>query len=417
MRTSMMNHFWWLLACFALAFIVWIVATIQADPIVQQTYNMIPVQVTLRDGYMLTDTTRTTTVRVIVRGQQSSVTLLTAEDITVRADLTNLEGGSNTVLLAVSVARRGIYDVDTQPAQMTLTSELMATEQKPVQVAIQELPPVDYAYESPQPDVLQVAVSGAASEVAKVNAVRAQIDLSTQRNPINLETTLIAIDSENNRVTNVTIEPRTAQISVNIYAREDVRQLAVRPAIQLDTLADGYVLTSIGYEPQVIYVSGNADQLAALGSTIDTDDIILAGQTSNFTTEIGLQLPSGIIILDDASTVTVTLGINGQTSARQIDNIPIEIIGLPEGYTAVLTPDIVSVVLSGAIQTIEGITALDVRAIVDLNNLSPGNSEITPQIIIQQGEASVDTTVLPASITVNITPPPAQLGTEVTATP
>jgi hypothetical protein len=400
-----MNHLSWLAACFAMAFLVWIVATIQSDPIVQQTYNAIPVQVTLRDGYLLTESPRSTTVRVIVRGQQSAVNLLTAEDITVRADLTQVQGGSAVVPLVVSVARRGIYNVDTQPAQMTLTTELLVTEQKSIEVAIEDLPPVDYAYESPQPNVLQVAVSGAASEVAKVSAIRAQIDLANQRNPVELEATLIAIDAGGNRVTNVTIEPRTAQISVNIYARDDVRQLAIRPAIQLDTLAEGYVLNSIGYEPQVIYVSGNASQLAALGATIDTDDINLTGQTSNFTTEVGVQLPQGIVILDETSTVTVTLGISGQTSAKQIDSIPIEIIGLPTGYTATLTPDNVSVVLSGPIQIIEGISNLDVRAIIDLNSIPMGNNEVVPQIVIQQGQTSVDTTVLPASVSVNITPP------------
>lgn len=405
MRSPFFYNLSWLLACFVLAFVVWIVATIQSDPIVQQTFSVVPVNVELADGYLMVDANRYPTVRVFVRGQQSAVTLLTPDDVIVRADASHVGTGSVTVPLVVSVGRRGVYSVDTQPSQITLMIEALTTAQKPLEVVVGSLPPVDYAYETPQTDVLQAAVSGADSNVSQVASVRATLDLSNRRSPLQVESMLVAVDANGVRVSDVTVEPRVTTLNINIFARDDVRQLAVRPAIQLESIEEGYVLTSISYEPQVIYVSGRADQLVTLGSTVDTNTISLDGMTSDTTIEAGVRLPEGVVILDDTSVITVTLGIAAQTTARQIDNVPIEIIGLPEGYTATLSPDIVSVVLSGPIQTINSLTALDVRAILDLNNVPEGSSERVPQVVVRQGQVELQTTLLPATLTVTISSP------------
>jgi YbbR domain-containing protein len=68
----------------------------------------------------------------------------------------------------------------------------------------------------------------------------------------------------------------------------------------------------------------------------------------------------------------------------------------------VLTPDTVSVVLSGPVTVIDAVQADQVRAIVDLNNAPTGNSEVQPQIIIDQGQTTLDTTLIPATIGVTI---------------
>lgn len=247
-----------------------------------------------------------------------------------------------------------------------------------------------------------MAVTGASSKVNQVVAVRAQLDLSNRRNPLDIVTPLVPIDAQGNRVNDVMVEPRSTTISVNIFARADVRQLTIRPAIELNTLEAGYVLTSIGYEPQTLYVSGSAERLAQLPATIETASIDLTNMTSDFSVDVEVELPEDIVILSGSSTVTVNLGIAAQTTARQIDSVPIEVIGLNEGYTATLTPDLISIVISGPISIVNQISPLDVRAIVDLNGMPVGTQELTPRIIIQQGRVTLDTTLLPAAVTVTI---------------
>jgi YbbR domain-containing protein len=401
-RSSLMYNLSWLAASFVLAFLVWILATVQADPIAQQTLSNVPVTVVTRDGYTVIDMPRAPTVRVIVQGQQSAIRLLTVEDISVRANLTDAEPGQVTVPLTVTIGRRGIYAADTQPSQITVTVDQITTAQKPLEIDVAAAPPVDFAYDPPQADVLQAAVTGASSKVNQVVAVRAQLDLSNRRNPLDIITPLVPIDGQGNRVNDVAVEPRTTTVSVNIYARADVRQLTIRPAIELETLEAGYMLTSIGYEPQTLYVSGSAERLSQLPATIETAPIDLSGMTGDFSVDVEVELPDDVVILSGSSTVTVTLGISAQTTARQIDTVPIEVIGLSEGYTATLTPDMISVVISGPVSIVNQISPLDVRAIVDLNGVPAGTQEIVPRVIIQQGRVSLDTTLLPAVVTVTI---------------
>jgi YbbR domain-containing protein len=412
-RPSVTNNLWWLLASFALAFVVWLVATIQSDPIMQQSYNNVPIQVIVPDGFVLTENPRTT-ARVIVRGQESALSLLTVDDIVLKADLTNRTGGAQTVALIPTINRQGTFTIDTQPTQLTMTMEQVQTVQKPISVLVTNAPPVDYAYDAPVTDVLQAEVRGASSKVAEVVSLKAELDLDNQRNPYETDLALVPIDVDGQRVLDVTVEPRNTHINVNIYARDDVRQVSVRPNIRLSTLESGYVLTSISYEPQVVYLSGNVGDLASIGATIDTESISLSGQTENLTIQVGLELPNNLIVLNDRNIITVTLGISAQNSVRQIDNIPIEIIGLGEGSTAVITPNTLSVVLTGPITTLETITVSDIKAIVDLNNVPFGNSEVSPRIVIRQGEITLDTTPLPAVISVNITPPTPEATPEAT---
>lgn len=126
-RSTFLYNLSWLLASFLLAFLVWILATVQADPIAQQTLASVPVTIVTREGYTVIDLPRPPTVRVIVRGQQSAISLLTADDLSVRANLTEADIGQVTVPLTVNIGRRGIYSADTQPSQITVTVDQITT--------------------------------------------------------------------------------------------------------------------------------------------------------------------------------------------------------------------------------------------------------------------------------------------------
>jgi YbbR domain-containing protein len=400
---TLSNNLVWLIACFMLAFVVWVIATVQNNPIVQETLQNIPIRIDVPEGYVLTTPPRTTSARVLVRGQAGSVSLLTPEDIILRADLTNATAGEYTVPLTATVNRPGVFGIDTQPTQLTISLEQVQQVQSPVEIHVTNPPPADYGYDAPISGIVQAQVSGAVSQVDEVAFVRGVVDLSAQRNPYEANVILVAMDANGQRVQDVTIEPRTTSVSVNIFARDDVRQIAVRPNIALNTLEEGYVLNSIRYDPQVIYLSGSALGLQAIGSTIDTAEISLENRTESFSTEVGLDIPSGVLVLGDVNTITVTLGISAQTSVRQIDNVPVDVVGLPEGFEVSLTPNSILVVLNGPLNQIETITSENVNVIVDLSNFTEGITEVAPIITIFEAQNTIETTPLPSTINVTIT--------------
>ena len=149
-------------------------------------------------------------------------------------------------------------------------------------------------------------MSGAASLVSQVVAVRGQLDLSASRNPLEVDLRLHAIDADGNRVNGVELEPQTAAVAVNISRRDDIRQIAVRPNVLLSTLPDGFTLKNQSYEPESLFVSGAPDQLEKISDTLLTAPISLEGREAGFVTSVPVQLPDGeLFVMGGDSNITV----------------------------------------------------------------------------------------------------------------
>lgn len=405
-RQALISNALWFAGSLALAFAIWFVATIQADPIEQEQFRAIEVQLQYDEDNLIITNSPRTSVRVFVRAQQSVLDLLTAEDIVVRADLNGRDAGTHTVPLIVETARQA--SADTQPAQITVDLARIEAQQKPVRIEVDNPPPLDYTYEQPVPNVVQAEVRGASERVAEVAYVRGLINLEDRRNAFETEVSLSAVDSDGRRVQNVTVEPRTVSVSAVVYPRPDVKQVAVTPDILVSTLSADHTITMFDWEPKTVYISGTAAQLNALGDTIRTESISLRGRTQDFDVTVPLELPTSLFPLSGDANVQVTVGITAQTTTRQFDNVMVEVIGLPAGYTLQsITPDRLSVILSGPVSTVNNINPSEIQAVLSLADIQAGNNDITPQIVIRQGQVDVSNiSVLPSSISVTVLPPP-----------
>ena len=404
--SRMVENMTWFLVSLFLAFTIWYVANIQSDPIQAQQFQSIPVQMA-PDASMLLVNQPTTSVRVNLRAQRSTLQSLARDDITVTANLTGKTAGTHTVPLIVRVNRSGVITTDTQPTQITVVLEQAIAQQKPINLNIVQPPSADYNYDPPVSDLLQAEIRGASGKVDSVMELRGDLDLSGQRGVYTTVLTFVPVDADGNRVTDVTINPASTVATVNIYPRPDVRQLTIRPNILFETLAPGYVFQSVRAEPQLVYLSGTPAALALLGDTISTAPIDLSGKTGNFTLNVPLELPSDdLLVLNGENSVRVDVGLGAQIIARQIDNVEVEVIGLPAEATINLNPPTVSAILAGPFDTIQTLTNEDVQAILDENGLEAGSHSVTPRITLKQGTITPDTSqVLPASITVTINLP------------
>ncbi len=117
------NALWFGLSLIA-AFFIWVIATFQVDPIVvERLPQPVPVQLQIASGLLITNNPRTTAI-VTVRGQQSVLSALTTDDITVRADLTQFGPGDYTVPLQAEIAgeRLAVID-DVSPRQLRIVLE------------------------------------------------------------------------------------------------------------------------------------------------------------------------------------------------------------------------------------------------------------------------------------------------------
>lgn len=409
LRQQVITNLIWFGGALALAFLVWVLANLQSNPILQEPFReRINIEMTPDDGMMITSVSARTAA-VVIRAQKSVLDLLTTDEIDVQASLTGLGPGTHTVELHPSIARQARV-VDISPSQIRVTVEERAQRQVTLRAVITGQPPLGFTHSDPVfRDVAlnQVLVSGPSSKVALVNSVDVAIDLTQQRNPYEADLKPVAVGTDGLPISDVTLDPQTVHVTVNIQRRDDVQEVRIRPNL-VGSVPDGYVLSAVSLAPQAALVSGSQAALAALPDLLDTAPIDLTNRTSSFEQSVSVQLPTGeSLVLLTGQTATISVEINPQTTSRQFDGIPVEVVGLGEGLDVKFTPDAVTVLISGPQPELQTLQASDIHVTVDLTGLVEGNYQLAPQVTIAQVNAS-STTMLPAEVDIEITSPPGQ---------
>lgn len=406
--SGVFNNLIWLMVSILLAMGVWYIAVTSADPITRRQFSSIAVQIVQDDATVLTNSpTRFATVTI--QGSQTLVSSRRADDIIVRANLTGLGAGIHTIPLEASVALSQTDEsqrliAQTQPSQITVELELRESFQKPVDIIIENPPPIGFTNDAPVSDIFQAVVSGAQSVVSQVVTLQGVIDLSDNQNPVEIEARLFAVDANGERVEGVTIDPPSAGVTVNITRRDDVKQVSVRPNILVGTQPEGYTLSTFSYDPQTIFIGGTAEQLETVTDTIFTVPISLQDRTSDFSVDVPVRLPTDdLFVIGGDNSITVNISILPQIAVRQFNDITVGRLGLANGSTATIAPQVVSVIINGPSATVEQLTASDVQVIVDLNGLNPGRYDLSPSIIITGADLNGDNaSLLPAVVNVEI---------------
>lgn len=410
-KSDMAGNLLWLAVSLLLASGVWYIAVTSADPIAKRSFRSIPIQIVPSQTAEMTNS-RLRSASVTIQGLQTTISARRAEDIVVRADLSRLGPGTHTVPLEVKVTQpetdsiRRLVSI-VQPAQIIVELEPLESHAKKIVIDLLEAPPIGFRHDEPTPSITEVLVSGAASRVGQVVAARGSLDLSSSRNPIEVDLRLYAIDADGNRIDDVELDPQTAAVSVNIARRDDIRQIAVRPNVLLDTLPAGFTLKNQSYDPESIFVSGAPEQLATISDTLFTEPISLTDRQEGFVTTVPVRLPGDdLFVMSGDSNVTVSIEIIPIIDSRQIDDILVAHIGLDSEYSVSIVPKAVSAIVTGPVVTVDALTVENIQVVVDLEGLAPGVYDQEPSISINQGELSEDNvSLLPDVVNVEIASP------------
>jgi YbbR domain-containing protein len=401
---ALVDNLIWFLGSLGLAFIVWMVATMQSDPIQQQRFpERIDVQMTPDEGLLITAPTARTAA-VVVRAPKSVMDLLSSDEIEVTANLAGLGPGTHSVELQYHVARQATI-VDISPRIMRVTLEKADSRQVPLRALVSAEPPAGYSRDEPTFDInlMQVRASGPASRVEQVVYAQVDLNLAQQRSPLSTDMRLTPVDADGVTVPDVTLEPQIVHVNVNIRRRDDVREVSVRPNIQ-GTPPAGYVLNALSYEPQAVLISGTPEQLARLPATLTTQPIDLSEHTASFDVSVPVVLPEEGLILFSPQNINVNVEIKPLTTSRQFDSIPVEVVGADENSGARLAPSNVAVLVTGPQPALQALRPQDIQVTVDVGSLAPGEHTVTPSITIDPAKlVPTDISVLPAEIDVQIT--------------
>lgn len=393
-----------LLTAFILAVAVWISAETSNNPTEEANFPQpVPLEVVGQDPGLVITSSMPSSVVLTIRAPQSVWQALRANPGLVRAvlDLSGLETGTHTVQVQIQVGRSPYEIVNHSPRSVNVTLERLISRTLPIDLVVRGEPAIGYQAETPELSHDTVIVSGPETLVNQVQSVRALLDLSGATEPITRNITLQALDSSETVVNGISITPDRITAAVEVAQRFGYRNVVVKAEV-IGQIANGYRLTNISvFPPAVTVYSPNPQIISSLPGVISTLPVDLTGVQDDIDISVALDLPPGVLVVGDENEVLVRVGVAAIESSLTLDNMPVEVAGLPANLAAVVAPETVTVIFSGPVALLDQLNRENIRVYVEIDEPRVGTFQATPQVEVVIRDVVVQS-VIPNSVEVVI---------------
>jgi YbbR domain-containing protein len=392
-----------LILSFLLALAVWISAVTAADPNDTRQYPQ-PVKVEilgLDPSFSLVgDIPETVTVTFKAPTSIWNSILTTPNVIKAYVDLSDKTTGDYEVKITTQLDASPVEVVAVDPALANVHLEKSAAISLPVSLAPQGDPATGYDLGTPSFSESLANITGPESLVVQVAQVTAPINIEGALQTLTKEVKLHAVDADGNPVQNISIAPASVTVTLPVEPQGGYRNLAVK-AVVAGQIAPGYRLSNISVMPPTVTIySEDSDLVAQLPGYVETSVISIASAKSEIDMGVSLKLPSGVTVVGD-QTVTVHIGISPIENSITIQNIPVEVVGIPDNMSAVVSPEYVSVIVSGPLYLLNKLTSAQVYVSIDVSGKQAGTYQFTPSIEVTIAELRVES-ILPGTIEIQL---------------
>jgi YbbR domain-containing protein len=391
-----------------LAIGVWAAAVNASDPNEELTYpKPIPIEIVGQDTNLLITNAYSEQIALTLRAPHSIWKQLIASEDNIHAilDLSGLGAGEYTLEPQIQIGTQPTRIVSFVPSTVHITLEELTTRTLPIDVHISGEPSIGYRAGTPVWIPEEVTVSGAKSLVDKVKTARVFFNLSNAREDIDEMLSLEILDEQEQPIHGVNLSPEKIQLRIPVSQQGGYRDVAVKVGVT-GQVANLYRLTNISVFPPVITVySADTQLINELPGVVETEPLDIEGISEDISARLKLILPENVSIVGDQS-VLVQVSVEAILGSMTISEKPLEIINLAPALYAELSPQNIDVIVSGPLPALDTLNPEDLRVIVDLANLTPGEYQLAPIVEILNEKIKVES-ILPESIKVTIsdTPP------------
>ncbi len=388
-----------------LALAVWLAAVTAADPDEVHAYpTPVRVEVIGQDPGLVINGSLPQHVELTLRAPQSVWDQLTARTDSVRAilDLSGLSAGEHRVDIQIQVSARPVRIVSASPSFALVALEPLITRTLPLQSSVSGVPAIGYQPGDLTVSPQQVVLAGPQSVITRVSRVQVVVNITGIRETFDETLPIQALDANNVPITDLTIQPDSAHVTLPVTRQGGFRDLAVKVIVR-GQVANGYRLDSISVSPPVVTVySSNPDLVNALPGVVETQPLDLSEAKDNVTLRVPLNLPGGVSAVGD-QTVVIQAGISPIQSSLTISGQTVEITGLPSNLDAQVSPSTMDVILSGPLPVLNALSKQDVHVTVDVAGLAVGSYQLTPTVQVLAANVTVES-LLPGTVEVVLAP-------------
>lgn len=377
-----------------LAFLLYITAyidengrgTSQASTNQSATIEDVPVEVYYdEENYVVSNVPETATVHIVGNNAlvQSTKTL---RDFTVFIDLTNVSAGTHRVELQI----RGISDrlsVRIEPKEVTVHIQEKVTVELPVEAEFnQAFLEEGYTIGDIKIEPSVVKITGGKDVISQISYVKAIIEVDEPVNESITQKAFVSVLDKNLNKLDVLVDPGEVEVTIPVISPSKKVPIEIKTE---GSPPEGVIIQSIQPNIEEIDLFGKKsilDDISRIEIPLDISDI----HESTVLT-LPIELPRGVERASHESVEVEITVVRG--ASKDFEGIPIQIIGLVEGYTVEITdPEngLVDLTVSGISETIETLSEDDFTLSIDVTNLSPGEHEVEIDV---DGPANIEWTL------------------------
>ena len=386
-----------------IAIIIWYVVVEVNDPVETNTYQ---VRVTpanesyIENGkqiYRIEDEYKT--VQVYVKGNRSKLRKVTADNISVVADLTQIvDLNRDPVMVPLTATVPGISAANVTLARTTIpiTIENIASVELPVSVDVgTSVPGTDFEIGKLTPNPETIIINGPESVINKLGSVVATTDVTGMTADGTKQATLKLLDKNGEEVSQDTIQDDLTfdggvpeeTVIVDLWSKVSDIGFNVQYS---GTPAQGYQVGSITTTPATVTLAGTDTALEAIEESggrlnISSDLITVAGASSDVTASVKLSdiLPEDTkLATGQADNVTVKITIlknDSREMTLDVDDIATE--NLASDLTISYDQSELKFIVEGSKTALQDLTTGSVSAEIDLSEMKTEGDYTVPVTI------------------------------------
>lgn len=387
-----------ILASVGIAITLWFMVNGNADMLITQDFNSIPITLTnveaLTEKNLVLADDKNYYLNLQVKGTDKNLRNVNMKEVTAEVDLSDIdEKGTYDLDVEVKGLANSVIISSMNPTSLAIEVDNIIKEALDVVVLLEGKPANDLSVISAKSQE-QVEVEGPEESIARIDKITTTVDVSGLESDTTRHLEVAAYDATGNPITDLEILPNVVEVEIVLGK---TKSIGIIPSTTGNP-ANGYIVTGVQIEPSKVLIGAKEALLNAI-DTIPIDPIDVSGQSKTFTKDINLTPPQGCYFLDDSGKVKATISIESPVEKSfTIDKLVTRNLGT--GLVAAKVKDTrVVVKLEGASSILNSLNASQIEAFVDCANLGPGEYELPIQTNLS---TSLVKSVTPSKTTVII---------------
>lgn len=378
-----------LLLSVLIALCLWIyVVTVVTPEDTQWVYN-IPVTFINEDGLFsdrnLTLTEgRNQTVNLKFRGNRQDLQKLTASNVVVTANLSEVEGPGQWQIsyqyeLPDTVSVNDISLEERSRSTVTIEVDKLATKEIELRGVFQGDVAEGYMPEAIELEYQSLTISGPQDIIATVDYAQVVLERTNVSKTVSDTLSYTFMDEEGNEIASEEIQCDVDKVSVMMVVNM-VKEIPLTVQyIEGGGATAENVIENI--EPSTVTVKGDAEDLEGLNS-LTIAKIDLSSLQSTYSDTYNIIIPDGMTIMSE-DTATVSLELKGLTEKTfRITNLELANVPESEDLLATIGTTSLQVKLRGPTDVMDAISSSNVRAVADLSFLGSSTGMFSVPVTI-----------------------------------